>query len=208
MAKKRLLLLVILSLLFTMASCGLDYRYQLDESKHNVFEVYWEDEDTNSTYFVYQGEKYVHTEESDVLNVYTDEYPFSDDILICWNGHRYIWYIDEYYSCDTEKPIYINCKRVHKIYFREDYDFHEDTFVIKDTDGEIVWKDMFGQRNDDLSLEGQVEVEIHSKQYLRINTSIELTMIDCTWYMSFPYTSGAWVVSDEFVNILSENGII
>ena len=107
MAKKRLLLLVILSLLFTMASCGLDYRYQLDESKHNVFEVYWEDEDTNSTYFVYQGEKYVHTEESDVLNVYTDEYPFSDDILISWNGYRYIWYIDEYYSYDTEKISFI-----------------------------------------------------------------------------------------------------
>ena len=38
MAKKRLLLLVILSLLFTMASCGWDYAYQLDESKHNVIE--------------------------------------------------------------------------------------------------------------------------------------------------------------------------
>ena len=206
MAKKRLLLLVILSLLFTMASCGWDYAYQLDESKHNVIEE--GGEDIESSYLIYQGEKYVYIKESDCLSVSTENYQGYDDILLSWNGHRYIGYIDEYYSYDTEKPVYIYCERVHRTYFREDYDFREDTFVIKDTDEEIVWKDLYGPKKDNLRFEPQVKVWIYSKQYPRIKTRVDLAMIDGIWYMSLTPLVGSWVVSDEFVSILSEKGII
>ena len=199
MLKKGLLFILTVFVFLSLTSCGLDYRYSLDESLHNQIEVVKED-DNLAHHLIYQGDKYVS---------YGDYYQsHKDDVMLSWNGYRYIWYIDEDYSYTSEKPLFIYNKTTCRVYFREDYDYTTDTFVIENTESEIVWKDMFGQRNDDLSLEGQVEVEIHSKQYLRINTSIELTMIDGTWYMSFPYTSGAWVVSDEFVNVLSENGII
>lgn len=208
MAKKGLLLLVILSLLFTMASCGLDYRYQLDESKHNVFEVYWEDEDTNSTYFVYQGEKYVHTEESDVLNVYTDEYPFSDDILICWNGHRYIWYIDEYYSNTDNNPLFIYNSRLNWVYFRENYDYKSDIFVVEGTDLEIVWNDIFDSTVENVNFISQNNVSIYSKQCPRIKTSLELSLVDGQWFIRCSDSKEIWIPSNEFLEILSDNVII
>lgn len=45
MFKKNIVLILIITSILSLSSCGLDYRYSLDENKHNEIEVVMEDED-------------------------------------------------------------------------------------------------------------------------------------------------------------------
>ena len=48
MFKKNIVLILIITSILSLSSCGLDYRYSLDENKHNEIEVVMEDEDVTS----------------------------------------------------------------------------------------------------------------------------------------------------------------
>ena len=56
MFKKSIVLIWTLSLILTLSSCGLDYRYSLDENKHNKIEIVVEDEKVTS--LIYQDTGY------------------------------------------------------------------------------------------------------------------------------------------------------
>ena len=113
MFKKSFVLTWILFCLLILSSCGLDYRYSLDESLHyNIDYVYKED---GPSYIIYQGKQYLYVGWGAFLDVgdtfastfssLSDEY--KNDVMLSWNGYRYIWYIDEYYSYTSEKPLFI-----------------------------------------------------------------------------------------------------
>lgn len=211
MFKKVLILTWILSLLLTLSSCGLDYRHSLDENKHNKIEVIIEDD---ASYIVYQDNNYVLVGSSNLFSVSTykteDGYylTYDDDILLSWNGNRYIWYIDEYYSYTADEPLFIYNSRLGWIYFREDYDYTSDTFVIDGSESEIIWNNIFISNQTDVDFIPQCKVSIYSKQCPRIKTSLEMAFVGDQWYIRFPDSQKVWIPSDEFITILSNSGII
>ncbi len=212
MFKKSIVLIWIFSLILSLSSCGLDYRYSLDENKHNKIEVVMEDEDVTS--LIYQDTGYYFVGSTNFFSVMTYEtedgyyLSFEDDTLLSWNGNRYIWYIDEYYSYTTDDPLFIYNGRLEWVYFREDYDYKSDIFVIEGADSEIVWNSIFDSADEDIDFTPQKNVSIYSKQCPRIKTSLELSLVDGQWFMRCSDSKETWIPSDEFLKILSDNGII
>ena len=212
MFKKSIVLLWALSMIFTLSSCGLDYRHSLDENKHNKIEVIMENGDMTS--LIYQNTGYYYVGSTNFFSVTTykteDGYyqSYKDDILLSWNGSRYIWYIDEYYSYTADDPLFIYNERLDWVYFHEDYDYTLDTFVIAGTDSEIIWDDIFDFTEANVDFTAQTNVCIYSKQCPRIKTSLELSFVDARWYVRYSDSQEIWSPSDEFLKILSDNAII
>jgi hypothetical protein len=212
MFKKIIVLILALSLIFTLSSCGLDYRHSLDENKHNKIEVIMENEDKHS--LIYQDTGYDLVGSTNFFSVMTykteDGYylSYEDDILLSWNGNRYIWYIDEYYSYTADEPLFIYNSRLKWVYFREDYDYTSDTFVIDGTESEIIWNNIFISSQTDVDFIPQCKVSIYSKQCPRIDTSLEMALVGDQWYIRFSDSQEEWIPTDEFIRILSINGII
>lgn len=212
MFKKSIVMLLILFMIFTLPSCGLDYRHSLDENKHNKIEVITEDGDMTS--LIYQDTVYYYVGSTNFFSVTTYEtedgyyLSYKDDILLSWNGSRYIWYIDEYYSFTTDDPLFIYNERLSWVYFHEDYDYSSDTFVIECTNSEIVWNDIFDLTEANIDFSTQTTVCIYSKQCPRIKTSIELSLVDGQWYVRHPNSQAIYLPSDEFLTILFDNRII
>lgn len=212
MFKKTIVLMWIFSLILTLSSCGLDYRYSLDESKHNKIDVVMEDGDTTS--LNYKDTRYYFAGSTNFFSVMTYEtedgyyLSFEDDTLLSWNGNRYIWYIDEYYSYTDNNPLFIYNSRLNWVYFRENYDYKSDIFVVEGTDLEIVWNDMFDSAVEDVGFITQNNVSIYSKQCPRIKTSLELSLIDGQWFIRCSDSKEIWIPSNEFLEILSDNGIL
>ena len=212
MAKKGLILLLIITVLMAFTSCGLDYSYSLDESLHYQIEVIWGEDDPS--HIIYQGEKYMFVGTRNVFCVDTYDagvnyYKSYDDVLLSWNGYRYIWYIDEYYSYTSDSPVFIYNKRLGWVYFREDYNYFTDIFIIDNTNEEIVFEDIFGSKQDSFDFVNPVKICLSSKQYPRIKTYARLGYVEGQWYISWSSDSReVWIPSDEFMEILFENGLV
>ena len=212
MFKKSIVLIWIFSLILTLSSCGLYYRYSLDESKHNKIDVVMEDGDTTS--LIYKDTRYYFVGSTNFFSVMTYEtedgyyLSFEDDTLLSWNGNRYIWYIDEYYSYTDNNPLFIYNSRLNWVYFRENYDYKSDIFVIEGTDLEIVWNDMFASAVEHVDFTPQKNVSIYSKQCPRIKTALELSFVDGQWFMRCSDSKEIWIPSNEFLKFLSYNGTI
>ncbi len=212
MVKKGLVWISTLFIFLSITSCGLDYSYSLDEDLHNQIERVWNEDEF--PHIMYQGDTYVYVGSTNLFRV--DRYiakdnscrSYKDDILLSWNGYRYFWYTDMYYSYTSEQPLFIYNGRMNEVFFREDYDYLTDTFVIRGTDAEIVWKDMFGDEYTGFTYGNPIEVVVYPKQCPRIKTHFELTREKDQWCIYLPDSGKVWLASDEFIEILSSNGLI
>lgn len=210
MAKKGSILLII-AILMTFTSCGLDYRYALDEDLHNKIECVWGEDDPS--HIIYQGKRYIYVGTTGTFMVKSTTYEHYEDVLLSWNGNRYFGYIDTYYSDTADNPVFIYNARNPYVFLREDYDYLTDTFVIDDTDEEIVVEDIFDSKRVVPEFKRYFNVRICSKKYPRIKIDMGLVYINDQWYIVFqPIFSGdsreGWSPSDEFIKILLENELI
>ena len=210
--KKGALLTLMISTILLLTSCGLDYRYSLDENLHNQIEcVMIENE---PSYITYRGDNYIFAGTTNFFHVDTYEVDtnyyksYEDDILLSWNGNRYVGYIDEYYSYTSECPKFIYNERLGWVYLHEDYDYAEDIFAIENTSIEIIWEDIFDSEHSEINFTDPVTVVLYAKQLPRIKTTLEIECIEHQWYLSLPDTQTVWRASDAFIKLLSENGII
>ena len=212
MKKKILILLLVFWTFLFLTSCGLDYRYSLDKNKHNRIDVIMENDEPTS--IIYQDSNYVFVGSTNFFSVNTynteDGYclSYEDDILLSWNGHRYVWYIDEYYSYTTDTPLFIYNSRLEWVYFHENYDYFSDTFVIDNSGSEIIWNDIFISKQTNIDFVSQYKISLYSKQCPRIKTSLEIAFIENQWYLYLPGSQEIWVPSDKFITILSDNSLI
>ncbi len=213
MVKVKFLILLLLSMLL-FASCGLKFSSELDEEKHNQVQ-YVDAKDGASQYLIYNNNRYMYGSTLDFFRVTKkeadDEYPYSleyeDDVLVGWNGHRHFGYRSLYYSYTTDNPLFIYNR--HEVYFREDYNYLEDVFEIANTLDEIVWQDMFGPEQSKIDFVNPTKIIVSSKLHPRIKTYLVLECVDNQWYMSLPhYPYTVYTPSDEFLEILFDNGII
>lgn len=203
MAKKILILTLMISALLMLTSCGLDYRYALDESLHNQIELVFEENGNEPSHIIYQGNKYTFSRTTDFVSVdLLDE----NDVLLSWNGNRYFGYVDEYYSYTLDNPLFIYYKTW--VFFNEDYDYMTDTFIIENTDVQIGGEEIFSFEQTSFDFINPVKVELCSKQSPRIKICLELECIEGKWYLSFPTSPNVWIPSDELITILSESGLL
>lgn len=212
MVKVKFLILLLLSMLL-LSSCESKFSLELDEEKHNKVQ-YVDEKDGEPQHLIYNNNRYIYVGTLDFFRVTKkeadDEYPYSfeyeDDVLVGWNGPWY-FYKSFYYSYTTDDPLFIYDR--HEVYFREDYNYLEDVFEIANTLDEIVWQDMFGPEQSKINFVNPTKIIISSKLHPRIKTYLMLECIDNQWYMSLPhYPYSVYTPSDEFLKILSDNGII
>lgn len=204
--------MLVISTAFLFSSCGLDYRYSLDEELHNKIEVIFEDQ--QPVKIIYLNNNYVFAGKCNLFSV--DTYAtadgfyltYEDDKILSWNGYRYIWYIEEYYSNTADNPLFIYEKRLGYVYFHEDYDYRMDTFFVEGFSKEIVWNKMFDSIQTEINFESQVKVTIKSKQHPRIKANFDIAFIEDQWYVQLPDSLEIWTLSDEFVAIISKNEIV
>ena len=140
-------------------------------------------------------ERSYKTDENDIQLGWYYSFPFSTDA----------------YSDTLEDPVFIyTVGSDENVYFRHDYDYLTDTFIIENTDVEIVWEDVFGtQQNNTFLHSSSIDVTLYSKQYPRINARLGIGCVDNQWFIvSLPRFAGVWTPSDEFLQILFDNGII
>lgn len=203
MAKKGLILILILSTLLSLASCGSGYRSSLDENLHDQIQLVFEEDGYEPSHIVYKSKKYIFAEKNAFLDFEVNR---ETDVLLSWNGNRYWGYIDEYYSYTTESPLFIYYKTW--FFYSEDYNYLEDTFSVEDSCADIIWKDIFDSEQTGFNFINPITMFLYSKSSPRIKIKFEMVCVDNKWYLSLPGTQTVWRASDEFVKILSENGII
>lgn len=193
-----------ITVLMTFTSCGLDYRYSLDENLHNKIQ-YIPNEDSFSD-IVYNGTLYRWAGTTDFFGITRHD----EDVKLSWNGHRYIWYIDEYYSYSADKPLFIYFARTHAyyVYFREDYNYKKDVFTIDDTDSEIVFEDIVSSKCEDVDISYDHWVLLKSKTNSRIEILAWMALSDGKLYLCFDSTHDNWIASDEFIDLLFQEGIL
>ena len=212
MGKKMLILLLAFSTFLSLTACGLDYRYSLDEDKHNKIEVILKNDEPSC--IIYQDSDYGFVGSTSLFSVNTykteDGYylSYEDDVLLSWNGYRYVWYIDEYYSYTADSPLFIYNNRLEWVYFHEDYDYFTDIFIIENCDSEIIWNEIFDSKKTNVDFAPQSKIIIYSKQCPRIKTTLEIAFIENQWYLYLPGSQEIWTPSDKFINILSDNRLI
>ncbi|MBO5789391.1 MAG: hypothetical protein J6R42_05540 [Clostridia bacterium] len=203
MIKKAITLLMLLSVCLSFVSCGRPY----DESLHYQIQ-YVGNENGDPCHLIYQGETYLYAGPLSTFHVDDDK---QNDVILSWNGHRYWGYVDVYWSDTEQNPVFIYRTRAGgPVYFHEDYDYKKDTFVIGDSGAEMVLEDICDAKAYTIKAEQTTQVTISSKQYPRIKLHLCLTYAENQWYLSFePNLLSPWFeVSDAFVQLLSQNGII
>lgn len=187
--------LMICIMLFSLVSCTA-YR--------NITFIERNDE----KYLLYQGNEYY---ESSIFtttegNVLTNE-PNENDVELGW--YYSFPFSTRFYSDKSENPLYIYTTGSDRnFYLRQDYDYFTDTFVIENTNIQIVWEDIFGFEQSYFYFANPIRVALHSKQCPRISAYFDLVSVGDQWYLSFIGSQTVWTLSDQFIKILLQNGII
>lgn len=192
----------------------------MDEDLHNKIESVRKE--NVPSYIIYEEQKYIYVGTTNSFIVDRDPNNYFrgyDDVMLSWNGHRYGAVIVDYYSRTADNPIYIYDEFNGFVYFREDYNFTKDTYVIGDTDIEIAWEDIFASKIEQTRelYDREDSVILKSKQDPRIQVRIELTWVNGKWCMilcnmvledNIYSTKSVATPSDEFLQILLKNGLI
>lgn len=214
MRKRILLLICSFVLVFSLTSCGVKDVLELDKNLHNIVEVVSGEAGLEGIY--YQDKMY-YIDRWNLFTVTINSYDiYEGDVLVSWNGPRF-GYKAVFYSYTKDAPLFIYEMAFDDVFFHETYDYTQDTFVIDGTDAEIVFSDIVSDLsvNTDWLFREDACVQLHSKKHPRIRMELDLKCSGDQWYIrtstlrerrSRPST--AWAVSDAFVQLLTQNGII
>ncbi len=202
---RKILAFIFISIIMTFfSSCGLSERLSLDEQLYNLIE---HKDDTGA--ICYKNRVY-YPDPMHIIRVteYFDTHN-EEDVLLSWGGFRF-GYITTFWSNRADSPIFIYDEYSGQVYLHEDYNYVEDIFVIDGTDIEVEFSSMFSDfsEKEKLVFSDAHRVELYSKKYTRIKTTLEIAFVQDTWYISFRGTESAWECSDAFIEVLKQNELI
>lgn len=216
--KRGIALILIALLCFGMSGCErfLDVSYW---EKLNCVEQRQRTINGNNDYYLtYQGENYYEYEDCGffIPNSGDDKQAFLDELqLIGWVPNFPYTLSYEFYSYSEESPDFIVHQRPSaSILFKESFDYKAETFVIKETNSEIVFAEAFGSE----AIEKQpaeIIISWYCKKHPMLDTEIDIFSVDGVYYMYLNIEGGglynfgkAYQVSDKLLQILMDNGII
>lgn len=161
-------------------------------------------EDNEEWYLLYNDERYYQSSVFFVTERYNSEN--TNDIQL---GSYYSFpFSTNAYSDTSENPLFIyTLGSDSNLYLKQDYNYQADTFVLENTNDEIVWKNIFGDKQNISNTTSNIDVTLHSKKHPRIKSNIDIIYVDNQCYIALPDFQ-IWTPSDEFLKILIDNGII
>lgn len=179
----------------------------MDRNKYSVIER------PNASTLVYNGVNYYKFEKH-IFGAYSqedEELRYKDYILISWEYNFPFTKQIGYYSYTIDNPDFIVEPNVlNNVYFREDYDVTAETFVVEETDIEIVFSNAFIEDNIiDLGNKHYDKIDLywHSKTHYALRTNIEIVQVDNVYYINIP-NGDTYQISDEFLLLLRDNEIV
>ena len=209
MYKKILLLICSFILMFNLFSCGVEERLELDKNLQYAIKDVKGEDGVDGIY--YQDEMY-HIDRWNLFTVTDDSCNINEgDVQLSWNGPRF-GYLTMFYSYTKDAPLFIYETACDDVFFHETYDYTADTFIIADTNAEIVFSDIVSDlsKHENVNLQEDITIRLYSKNHPRIKMELDLECIEGQWYFrsALSGSSPTWAVSDSFVQILLDYGII
>ena len=210
-------MLVVVSLL---TSCGQNSEYLSGLRKEHgdrFGKVEMLSHDETGYHIEYEGNRY----DEERLNLFDRKakarYEAKEDVLISWESlSKYVpvWYLDEYYSYTTDNPIYIHMPRLHAVFLRSDYNYESDTFILEGTERGFVFSETFFAS--DFAYDHVLralyshsqDITLYSAQYPELQMSLSIFCEDGVWYAGGGHDEAIFEMSDAFVQLLADNGII
>ena len=208
--RKQLLSMVLVFMIFiSMTSCAY-MNYGCDPDKYRAVDYHY-DETQDMYYLEYQGERYYHDDTHDMFAVsYESEDGFVD---LGWYYNLPFTYCKEYYSYTTESPDYIfSSDPGGEIYFKESFDYKKEIFVVENTEVEIEFSEAFSNNTINV-YEKNIEYQTlcwYSKKHNALSVKVQVLFLEEHWYM-YIYNmdrNNAYQISDVFLDMLIENGIV
>ena len=207
--KKVLLLVCSFILVFNLISCGVKERFELDKNLHYAIE---DAPDEAGIEGIYYQNNFYYIDSYKLFTVTNDNWNVNEeDVQISWNGSRF-GYLKMFYSYTNETPLFIYETAYDDVFFHERYDYTADTFIIAGTNAEIIFSDIVSDlsKQANLNLQGDVCIQLYSKNNPRIRMALDLEYIKGQWYFrsALSEISPTWTVSDSFMQILVDFAII
>lgn len=210
--KKIITLLLISTMMFSLTSCFWIEQLSWDKSKQFAVDVADLDGDgIKNDALIYQNSYYYLDPRVDFRGNYEELE------LISWNGLRFIiFYVHFFYSYTEDNPDWIcNYTWVNGVCLREGYDYKSSDFIINGTDTVVNYADIFDDNSNVEYLDNvnrnvttiYLEFENHKDLYLILDLYFE----NEEWYGIYTLSLSSCEkikLSDEFISILIENGII
>ena len=131
-----------------------------------------------------------------------------DDVFLGWNG-MWAGYKNKYYSYTDDNPIFIYETRTNSLYFRSDYDFFADTFVVNQTCEKIVYSEAVSYISTVITEKNNfdyVDISLCSETYPRLKIELDVFLHNGMWYGL--NGDNLYVLSEKFVELLQCNKII
>ena len=215
-----LLAFAMLVVVFLLTSCGQNSEYLSGLRKEHgdrFGKVEMLSHDETGYHIEYEGNRY----DEERLNLFDRKakarYEAKEDVLISWESlSKYVpvWYLDEYYSYTTDNPIYIHMPRLHAVFLRSDYNYESDTFILEGTERGFVFSETFF--SSDFAYDHVLralyshsqDITLYSAQYPELQMSLSIFCEDGVWYAGGGHDEAIFEMSDAFVQLLADNGII
>lgn len=138
-----------------------------------------------------------------------------DDVELGWQYNFPFSTYMRYYSDTADSPLYIFCASyvgdfAFDVWFREGYDFHDQTYYVENTELEFVFSEMFikddGDQDRELDYKSCGTITACLKDAPRLSIYAAIYYEDELYYIRL--CGETWYLSDEFVSLLKSNGII
>ena len=201
--KKVICLILSCLLLLSLSSCAVIDRFKGDMSKLS--------NDDNGN-LLYGGNGYYRVDDYFEVRTITDD----TVVELGWYSQFPFFPDMHYYAFDEENPLFIFCDNQVSslynkgLYIRSDYDIQSKMFTIKDTDIEISLVSVMTKS--DVAVSSITHEKYMSfKMCLIDDPRIQIDLsgpykFNENWY--FIHSGETYILSDEFVELLKENGII
>lgn len=183
-------------------------RVNLDSTLYNKVDYVSEQE--NKHYIEYSGIQFSHDSDK-IFDIADITEKSKEDVFIGWNGLR-LGYVNKYYSNTNMTPLFIYETRTGSVYLRDDYDYQSDVFIVSDTDSNIVFSDALIETDFIGSFSGtatnKASVVIYSELCHRLRINLNVFFEDNEWYAHIKNSGNVYIVTQNFVEILSANKLI
>ena len=208
--KKIFLIIIVLSMVFSLPSCTVLEKYN-DPVYNEEDWIHFNSVQINGIeHLTYQNTTYYNSElqclwevgptPRDVQNFKdADKYTY-----IGWSGSKF-WYHSFFYADSLNNPIFLYSSRTARTYFREDYDYRIDEFLIEEINETIIFQDAFSKVDYTIS-DSYGPIRLRSKTHPLLWIDMFLQKENDTWYANS--SQSRFELSKEFVTILLDNNII
>lgn len=186
---------------------GISDALSLDDDKH--IKLNFIDDDSYDS-FEYKGTVY-NLSEIDFLRAGEGELFASDKYeYLGWTGSRF-WYRSHIFADSLDNPTFIYSTNSRDTYFREDYNYLTDTFIIEGTDDTIrLCDDLLDVDSDKHSFgKSTNEIVISSVNHPTLTAKFDIMICDGSLYAcAQTNTVVAFRISENFTNVLIDNHIV